>query len=451
MDQDASAVANDDADCGGVSIDELLETLSGIGNNWVKMSLKEKDGRKGWEEAIVGCIKDYATTPSLPGLRPILTRLLFGPSHSGSSSSSSGSTSPGPSIGNWVPMPPAERYALLPPGDKISIISFLCDMCLDTKLIRQYIDEAESTLTEYRKERIEVNRERKRLLEEIQVIDAKAEEENVSAEANTSANIDAPVDSGASDAGSEVPADQSDAASVSSTPAGTPGGSSRRSSSNHRSLLLRSANSRQREAARIKAAEAKAALAERRRMDEEVNKLEKRLDGIEREFRKFQGVKGAKPMGYDRFFNRIWWLDGFGGSGVLSNYGTGRLFIQGPSEVDMEILKGRGHEVVRRRMAEEGEDGMLEPGEWGCYSEVEQIEEFITWLNPKGNREIKLKANLALWMTSIHTGMKRRIADINNTYRPVEARRSTRTKAIGADVCRESYMLWTNRKNTSGR
>ena len=137
---------------------------------------------------------------------------------------------------------------------------------------------------------------------------------------------------------------------------------------------------RLRELARAKQAEAKQALAERRRLDEEVNKLERRLESIEREFRKLLGVVRLKPLGRDRFYNRVWWFDGCGtssllGSGGAVQYGTGRIFIQGPSEFDQEILNRREAEdgIVARRMEEEGEEGMLKSHEWAVYTELDEV------------------------------------------------------------------------------
>lgn len=136
---------------------------------------------------------------------------------------------------------------------------------------------------------------------------------------------------------------------------------------------------KQRETARAKHASAKQAMAEHRRLDEEVNKLERRLEGIERDFRKLLGVVRVKPLGRDRFYNRIWWFDGMGsatlvGSGGVAQYGTGRLFIQGPSEFDMELLDQRKDEDIDgRRREEEGEEGMLGPGDWAVYSDLEEV------------------------------------------------------------------------------
>ena len=137
-------------------------------------------------------------------------------------------------------------------------------------------------------------------------------------------------------------------------------------------------HSKEREAARAKQASIKHAAAEKRRLDEEVGKLERRLEGIEREFRKLLGAVRVKPLGRDRFYNRIWWFDGMGsaslvGSGGMTQYGAGRLFIQGPSEFDLDLLGQREEDLEERRLEEEGEDGMLKSNEWGVYSEIEEV------------------------------------------------------------------------------
>jgi hypothetical protein len=193
------------------------------------------------------------------------------------------------------------------------------------------------------------------------------------------------------------------------------------------------AHAKQREAARAKAASVKQAMAEHRRLDEEVNKLERRLEGIEREFRQLLGSVRVKPMGKDRFYNRIWWFDGMGsasllGSGGIVQYGTGRLFVQGPSVFDQEILDRREEGDVRvRRLEEEGEEGMLGVGEWAVYTDLEevgecgphihtlrsaclQVDEFTAWLNPKGNRELALRNNLLKWSPHIVSGIRKRLA-----------------------------------------
>lgn len=135
---------------------------------------------------------------------------------------------------------------------------------------------------------------------------------------------------------------------------------------------------RERELARAKVASAKQAQAEHRRLDEEVNKLERKLESIEREFRKLLGAIRVKPLGRDRFYNRVWWFDGMGsaslvGSGGTVQYGAGRIFLQGPSEFDKEVLDRREDDVTARRLEEEGKDGMLGSGEWAVYNDLEEV------------------------------------------------------------------------------
>ncbi len=142
------------------------------------------------------------------------------------------------------------------------------------------------------------------------------------------------------------------------------------------------AHSKEREAARAKQAQQKQAMADHRRLDEEVNKLERRLEGIEREFRKLLGAIRVKPLGKDRFYNRIWWFDGMGsaslvGSGGIAQYGTGRVFIQGPSEFDLKQLEKKAvddnEDIHERREEEEGADQILSPADWCMFIEVEEV------------------------------------------------------------------------------
>ena len=145
------------------------------------------------------------------------------------------------------------------------------------------------------------------------------------------------------------------------------------------------AHSKEREAARAKQASQKQAVAEHRRLDEEVNKLERRLEAIEREFRKLLGAIRVKPLGKDRFYNRIWWFDGMGsaslvGSGGITLYGTGRIFLQGPSDLDLQLLDRKARvedeNINARRLSEEGTLGKLQGGDWAEYTTVQEVRIF---------------------------------------------------------------------------
>lgn len=50
---------------GGVATEVLTDALAEIGNNWERQPLRADEGRYGWEEAMVGCIKDVSVIESM--------------------------------------------------------------------------------------------------------------------------------------------------------------------------------------------------------------------------------------------------------------------------------------------------------------------------------------------------------------------------------------------------
>ncbi|ESK98367.1 ddt domain protein [Moniliophthora roreri MCA 2997] len=427
----------EDARVLGITIDELTGAMADVGNNWERVPLRSSEGREGWEEALIGCLKDHATTQNFPRLREILIKLLFapeGPSDQGSPSSSSSTLTPEtPNPGSYTILStPAERYPALPPQDRLAILSFMCNLAVSSKAIHAHMESCEEQLTALRKEKIEVNRVKKQYLEEMNNLQGEMKEDPNVQNGDEDVMMQDSPDLSASESGTET----------------SKKGTSRQKDLQKKAQLQ--AHAKQREAARAKQASVKQAMAEHRRLDEECNKLERRLEGIERDFRKLLGGVRVKPLGKDRFHNRIWWFDGMGsgtlvGSGGVAQYGTGRIFIQGPSEFDLEILQQREEDIEARRQEEEGVEGMLGPGDWAVYSDIEELDEFVAWLNPKGHRELALKTALGKWWIHITAGIRRRLADVNANTKQPEARRSTRTKA-NYDVSREPYMTWTNRR-----
>lgn len=47
----------------GVSLDQLRETLDETGNNWERVPLRTSEGREGWEEAMIGCLRCVSPLP----------------------------------------------------------------------------------------------------------------------------------------------------------------------------------------------------------------------------------------------------------------------------------------------------------------------------------------------------------------------------------------------------
>lgn len=42
----------------GISTDQLVTAMADVGNNWERVALRHAEGREGWEDALVGCLKD---------------------------------------------------------------------------------------------------------------------------------------------------------------------------------------------------------------------------------------------------------------------------------------------------------------------------------------------------------------------------------------------------------
>ncbi|KAL0950970.1 hypothetical protein HGRIS_007718 [Hohenbuehelia grisea] len=424
----------------GVDVEQFLTAMGSVGGNWERVPLRPSESREGWEDALMGCLQDHATLDNFPRLREIMTQLLFDPEPElDPAPEASSSRSGTPQVSS-----PAERYYALSPADRIAILSFLCNKAISSKTVHTFIETCEEQLTALRKEKIEVNRIKKQYLEEMNALAGESKEE------------EAPAQNGTEDTPVPEPSDLSDVSASEGGSESTPSLSARQKAVKTKDLRLKAqtqALAKQREAARQKQASIKHAVAEHRRLDEEVNKLERRLEGIEREFRKLLAVVRVKPLGRDRYYNRVWWFDGMGagslvGSGGVAQYGAGRIFIQGPSEFDLELLGQQPQdELQQRRLEEEGPDGMLRPNEWIMYSDLEELDEFVAWLNPKGHREIALKTAFTKWWVHVTAGIKKRSADLNVTAKLPEARRSSRTKhGSSHDVSREPYMIWVNRR-----
>jgi hypothetical protein len=105
----------------------------------------------------------HAHLGNFPQIREILIKLLFAPEHDEDSMSmASGSRSATPSSGTLkIPASPRDRYYALSPEDRITILSFMCNLAISSKAIHTHMESCEEQLTALRKEKIEVNRLKK--------------------------------------------------------------------------------------------------------------------------------------------------------------------------------------------------------------------------------------------------------------------------------------------------
>lgn len=201
VDQGEEASVDGDGENGSSNADEtdsasseILNAALSTSRGWETRTLKFDEGRNGWELSLLGCLAKRASSESMPRLIGILSHLT-GKDHP-----------EGHINGEFLASQyssPRERYPLLPTVDKLAIIQCLCDLAVMTRAIKSFFDECEIRLTELRKERVELGRQRKKISEaraaeekrkggssEEAEEEAEAEEGDATAEANGDAAVE---------------------------------------------------------------------------------------------------------------------------------------------------------------------------------------------------------------------------------------------------------------------
>ena len=170
---------------------------------------------------------------------------------------------------------------------------------------------------------------------------------------------------------------------------------------------------RAREEAKVRNAELRAKANEKKELDNDLVKIIRRDTQLDRELRLLSGCIRGKPLGFDRFWNRYWWVDGYGSgiSGIqeynpatgyssrapnLIPYGTGRLWVEGAGKPDYigSFSGATGRQIAKRRKPGDDSadplitmtdglngsfgheltgDNWLADGEWGYYENGDQV------------------------------------------------------------------------------
>lgn len=123
----------------------------------------------------------------------------------------------------------------------------------------------------------------------------------------------------------------------------------------------------------------KARRSELQRLEDEETRSNRREEIFERDYRKYINAARMRPLGKDRFHDSYWWFDGVGNTNLIQAgqvlYNTGRIFVQGPSQDDWEMLQRERNinEIEERKKVECHPEGVLGIGEWAVYEESEEV------------------------------------------------------------------------------
>jgi hypothetical protein len=285
-----------------------------------------------------------------------------------------------------------ENYTQMDAKYKIKAIQLLIQLVCQTSIVREHIEECMSSMTELRKDKVDVQRERKVRLEELAVMEA--ELNPYTPEESTNGH-----DSDATET--------TDGAQKRSVKA------SLKRKREEAEELIAQAKAKKEYTKRLKVVDSKRA---------EIKECEDRILQYDHELRE-KDCQRLRILGKDRFFNRYWFLEGNGLAYDKGDVGytSARLWVQGPSVEDAAyFLGGAGvdldefpygrvsavdtsvvdeenvlrERILIRKEREEGQSVLYDECQWGYYDDQEGIEGLIAWLNPKGVREAKLRAAL---------------------------------------------------------
>ncbi|KAF2721204.1 hypothetical protein K431DRAFT_74184 [Polychaeton citri CBS 116435] len=164
---------------------------------------------------------------------------------------------------------------------------------------------------------------------------------------------------------------------------------------------------------------------EREDLKKRIGDLEAKIDECDSDLRE-ANVQRTKVLGKDRYCNRYYWFERngqpFGGlpSSSTAHYGyaNGRIWVQGPDQMEVdgfialndqeqkEYKLRFGKTVVERRAEEEGPTSLANAFEWGFIDDEQRLAQLIQWLDDKGERERALKKELLAWHVKIGEYMK---------------------------------------------
>ncbi|EED12856.1 DDT domain protein [Talaromyces stipitatus ATCC 10500] len=373
-----------------------------------------------------------------------------------------------------------QQYLTLNVNLRIRALQIICMLSLETKAIRNYLEECSNQMTEFRKEKIEHQRARKLALEELRKLHAERKEHEPEPEKdekdkdNDKSKKETPLEDENLDSMLTTNAeDDVDTDEIMDTEDDNPRGPSLRGGVDR--IMERK---RRREAEK----ERREQLAKQPKGSKQYQKIMKKIDEVEAKIAALEDeiavidndlreadCPRTRCLGKDRFCNRYWWFERNGmpyeglpnSSTADAKYANGRLWVQGPDDMEREgflelpenlkKLYAKEHRVspAERKAREEGGTSLPDAHHWAYYDESSQLDELIKWLDAHGIREMRLRKELQLQRDFISKHMENRRQYLTQTAERAESeeipakRMSTRTKTY-VDDGKHRCLKWKN-------
>ncbi|KAI0432217.1 ATP-utilizing chromatin assembly and remodelling N-terminal-domain-containing protein [Xylaria sp. FL1042] len=430
--------------------------------NWIEELKKRHFQDGGWEMMIVGLLYQLSKIPRQTAICEELLAELVPPDEE-------------PTL-ELV----REQYSGLDLNLRISALQIICMLTMETKAVRGYMDDCAETMTGYRKEKIEWQRNRKQAVEDLKVLNDQrkillpdnmppvesTEAAKTNGDVKTAGNYDSPDDP--SEDGNDSDDDGRARRKL------RRGGD--RAAERQRK---REEQERKREAELAAKAPKQSKqfvklLKDIRKKEDYIKTCEDEIAVIDNDLREADCGR-TRVLGKDRFWNRYYWFERNGmpyaglpnSSTAHAGYANGSIWVQGPDDIEREgyidisaqyqdEYKAKFKMTVpQRKKMEEGRTSVFNARQWGYYSEPNQLDSLLNWLDPRGFNELKLRKELLLYKDKIVVNMENRAQYLGSqdgpsnekeTDKKDEAKRmSTRTKAqVTPELTHFRCLDWTN-------
>ncbi|KAK3295918.1 uncharacterized protein B0H64DRAFT_158823 [Chaetomium fimeti] len=352
-----------------------------------------------------------------------------------------------------------ERYSALDVNYRVQALQIICMLTSETRAIRGYMEDCSETMTAYRKEKIEWQRKRKLLIEELKGLN---DQRKILLPDNLPPSpplepVKTNGDVKMSDV-EDLPANTSD-----EVPDSDDEGPARK---------LRRANDRaaerkrkaEKEQERKEKAEAAAkvpkqskqfqrVLKDIQKKEDEIAECEREIAIIDNDLREADCPR-TRVLGKDRFWNRYYWFERngmpYGGlpdsSTASAGYANGCLWVQGPDELEREgyidMLPEYQDEykakfdmtVPERKKLEEGATSVFNACQWGYYANPEDVDALLGWLDPRGFNELKLRKELVNYRDKIAKNMESRKAYLATAEEEQQVKENGKAKASSEEA-----------------
>jgi hypothetical protein len=371
----------------------------------------------------------------------------------------------------------SSNYITLDVNLRVSALEMILQLTITTENFRDQLTAAGQELTKLRKEKIEFQRKRKELADDLFKLDL---DRKISLPENTPASPTVPAMNEDVDMSmTSVNDDSKDARDIEDNDAEDAIAAKSRTRTSSKNKRKAAAEEARKEKAKKVKAEAektkkqkeweKLLMAIEKKKDE-LKDCEANINELDDDLRETM-VHRSKVLGKDRFLNKYYWFEHngmpFGGvpnsSTAEYGYANGRIWVQGPDKYELqpsleEPAMGQdkqrlGYTIPQRKQLEEGSTHLTTSTEWGYYDDPEDIDKLLAWLDERGHRERILRKELQAYRDRIVEYMLNMRKHLEATTQDEEededdnntARVSTRNKTyVDNEGPKDRCLLWTN-------